>query len=178
MAEEWREIPGTDYSVSSEGRVASRKNGGWKVLRPLTGGAQYYSHVCIYVNGGSVQRTIHTLVAEAFLGPKPTPRHEVNHKNGDRRDPRVENLEWATRSENIRHKFNVLGRVGPRGERQGRSILTEVDVREIRAYCATGKTQAQVASDYGTSQATISDIVTGRSWGWLDSNSRLGKGDG
>lgn len=51
--------------------------------------------------------SIHRLVLNAFVGPPPTEKHECNHKNGIKHDNRAENLEWVTRSENLKHAHLV-----------------------------------------------------------------------
>ena len=52
---------------------------------------------------------LHRLVAEAFIS-NPSGKLEVNHINGNKLDNRAENLEWATRSDNMRHATHVLGK--------------------------------------------------------------------
>ena len=59
------------------------------------------------------KKDVHRLVALAFL-PKPNfPKPQVNHKNGNRGDARLNNLEWVTAAENAAHSFRVLGRKPP-----------------------------------------------------------------
>ncbi len=164
--EEWREIPGTEYEVSSEGRVASRKRVRRKMLKPLLRGFGYFS-ARLYVDAEAHFFLIHRLVAEAFLGPRPTPRHEVNHIDGIRANNHVGNLEWVTRSENLRHRYRVLKHGAPRGEASGVSKVTEVEVREIRTRRAAGERRKSVAADYRISTSNVDAIFSGKTWGWL-----------
>jgi hypothetical protein len=106
MHERWNKIPNTAYWVSDRGNVVSRKGTG-RVLRKFLIGAGYPA-VNLFVGKSNRISQVHRLVAFAFIGPPPTPAHEINHKNGDKSDPRVENLEWVTRAENIRHYWDVL----------------------------------------------------------------------
>ena len=103
MDEEWRDIAGYEgaYQVSSLGRVRSLP--GWhrggRVLKlGLSGrvGNQYYNVVL----HGRYTKSVHVLVAEAFIGPRP-PKTDVCHNNGNRLDNRVENLRYGTRAENM-----------------------------------------------------------------------------
>ena len=59
-------------------------------------------------NGKRRTFRLHRLVADAFIS-NPEGKSQVNHKNGNKQDNRAENLEWATVSENMKHKFSVLG---------------------------------------------------------------------
>jgi len=74
-----------------------------KVLNKLSGKSKYIT-ACLYTNGKMKRCLVHRLVAEAFI-PNPENKPQVNHKNSMRGDNRVENLEWATSSENNKHAY-------------------------------------------------------------------------
>lgn len=100
--EKWKNIddfPG--YQVSDLGRVRSKHSYGWKILIP-TRCDNGYLKVCLVKNQKRYNRTIHRLVATAFI-PNPENKPEVNHKNTNKKDNRVANLEWSTGSENQLH---------------------------------------------------------------------------
>lgn len=100
--ETWRNVrdnPG--YRVSSYGRVKNAHSG--KILSPGRH-RQGYSLVWLSGSDGVHGKTIHRLVAEAFI-PNPDSKPQVNHINGDKADNRVENLEWTTGSENTLHAY-------------------------------------------------------------------------
>lgn len=91
MIEQWRNVPRYEgrYQVSSFGAV--RRVGG-KMLKP-----SYYRGYA-RVSLGNKQRTVHRIVAEAFIGPL-LPGIKVNHKDGNKGNNRIENLEYMTRRE-------------------------------------------------------------------------------
>ena len=116
MIEIWKDIRGYEglYQVSSLGRVKSLakeiliKNGYTRhqeerflALHPNTHG---YLTVGIYKNAKRKHRTIHRLVAEAFL-PNRDKSLEVNHKDGDKINNRVDNLEWCSGYKNLAHAY-------------------------------------------------------------------------
>ena len=167
MNEQWRDIPNTLYSVSDQGRVASQHRGG-RVLKPAPDRGGYPYVVLSDGHGGKRTVKVHQLVAAAFLGPRPTPKHQTNHIDGIKTNNHASNLEWCTPSENQRHRRDVLKHGNnPRGEAHGGAKVTEVEVREILKRCAAGEAQTRVAAAFGICQANVSLIVHGRSWGWL-----------
>ena len=124
MNEIWKAIFGYEdlYSVSNLGRVWSVKSN--KTLSPnkmVTG----YLCVHLYKCGKKSRsvKTIHRLVAQAFL-PNLADCEEVNHINFLRFDNRVENLEWATRKENVRHACAAGHKPDTRKKISGRNLIT------------------------------------------------------
>jgi hypothetical protein len=91
------------YLVSNLGRVRNIRKG-FKLLKkhPHRDG---YRYVYLMICGKKVKRKVYRLVAEAFLGPSPSPSHVVDHKNAKRHDDRLENLQWVTISENNRLSY-------------------------------------------------------------------------
>lgn len=69
-----------------------------------------YHMVLMNIGGKRIFRATHRLIALAFIGDRPTSKHQVNHKNGVRTDNRPENLEYITSRENTLHGYRVNGR--------------------------------------------------------------------
>jgi hypothetical protein len=88
-----------DYGISKEGEVFSFKRN--KVLCPMVE-KNGYKRINLYINGKEHRKSVHRLVAEAFIENKSN-LPEVNHKNEDKTDNRVSNLNWVTHKENINH---------------------------------------------------------------------------
>lgn len=87
-------------------------------------------YLAVFPRGKSVR--VHRLVAIAFV-PNPHGKPHVNHIDGNKKNNRAENLEWATHQENIRHAYDTgLARNGS-GEMAGNAKLTAANVAEIRA---------------------------------------------
>ena len=96
---EIKDFPG--YYITEDGRVFSDKQ---SKLKELKLSKNKYGYLRIVLN--RVSRDIHRLVAKAFI-PNPQNKKEVNHINGIKNDNRLENLEWATSSENRQHAFDT-----------------------------------------------------------------------
>ena len=110
MGEIWKDIPGYEgnYQVSNQGRVRNSRS--QKVLKPKMLRAGYYQYT-LSLQGRSFHRLAHRLVAQAFI-PNPESKPQINHKNGQKTDNRVENIEWCTGRENQLHRYKILGHNG------------------------------------------------------------------
>ena len=92
-----------NYSVTEDGKIINNKFN--RELKPILGNTGYYQ-ISLSNKGESRNLTIHRLVANAYLSNDENKR-EVNHINGIKTDNRLENLEWATSSENRQHAFDT-----------------------------------------------------------------------
>ena len=96
--EEWKQIPNLPYEISSLGKIRNLQG---KVLKTYIQNSGY-EQIKINYQGLHIHKSIHRLVAEAFI-PNPLNKEYVNHIDGNKLNNTVDNLEWCTNSENILH---------------------------------------------------------------------------
>ena len=160
MQEQWRMVYGLEdwYEVSSSGRVRRLKAAcgthTGKIITPVLSTLGYLE-VRFSIRGRQVRKGLHLVVMEAFNGPRP-PDHETNHKDGNKLNCHLDNLEWCTRGDNIRHSFRT-------GLRKANRKLTPdqaVEVRTLRGVTP----QRVLAKRYGISASKICEIQTGQAY--------------
>lgn len=162
---EWRTIKEfPDFEVSNTGQirrvVASR--GGHKFL-PLpyllspSKMKNGYLMVSFWKDGKRYGRTVHRLVAAAFL-PEPKPGQVVAHWDGTRDNNSATNLRWASCSENAldRHRHGTMLRNG--------AVIDPQMVPEIKELRAQGLTYAEISQKYGVHRTTIMRAISGHHW--------------
>ena len=159
---EWRVIKGEEgrYAVSDAGEVMAMNFANLGVpgiLKPNKNRGYFTIQL-----SNRKRRTIHRLVAEAFIGPRPVGM-QINHKNGIKNDNRLSNLEYCTPSENMKHCF-ATGLQSNVGERHSRAKLTDAKIIEIRRMLALGFSQIEIGATMGVSSSAISLISSGKRW--------------
>ena len=171
--EEWKDVPGWEgaYQVSCLGRVKSlartcaTKGGAQRRVPELIMNAKLdkdgYPRITLTRDGIGKTKAVHTLVCEAFIGPRPD-KMQTRHLNGDPADNRIENLVYGTQEENCADK--ILHGTDSRGERQGAAKLTDDDIFEIRRLLEADITGLKIAEMFGVSSGHISRIKLGKKW--------------
>lgn len=180
MVERWQNILGFKgyYAASTYGRVSSLEriivmpNGSTrrlltKLLKPSPGGGvvgRRYMMVSLSKDSMVQTHYVHNLVWSAFNGEVPNGL-EVNHKDGDKTNNRLENLEVGTRKQNMEHALRLgLTRVGLRGSDCYGAVLNEEKVRKIKRWLAQGLSQTWIAKEMGVCKQTITFIKQGVTW--------------
>jgi len=168
MNTEWRDVVGYEgiYKISNRGELRKILINGILGKESGTVGTQGYKVTKLYAYGKKTMRSIHSMVAEAFIGPYPKDK-EINHIDGNKQNNSVENLEYITKTENMNHAIKMGLRWVPKGSACKQSILTESDVAEIRRIAKERGFrcgQKQLANQFGVSERTIQSIIYREHW--------------
>lgn len=140
---------GGTKTIPCEPRRAEHDTGTYFQVRVMRDRVRYYA-------------LAHRLVWRHFVGPIP-PGMTVNHKNGNKQDNRLENLELATHSEQVLHARRVLkrGRLDQHGMRNSMVKLTPEQVQQIRERRSRGETLVSIAEDFSIVMQHVSRIARG-----------------
>jgi HNH endonuclease len=149
------------YEADTEGGIWRHLGGGFfRRLRgtPLNG----YVQVSLSVNGVRTACYAHRLIALTFLGP-PAPGMQVNHRNRNKQDNRLSNLEYKTPKEHSQHTRST-GYRAARGEGHTMSILNNRTVLLIRKAANQHIPPARIARILGVSASAIYHVVARTRW--------------
>lgn len=178
MKEIWKEIElyGRKYEVSNLGQVRTiyqelkRSDGVKYTIKPKILKQRLNKDGYLSVTVGSPNKRtaikVHRIVATAFI-PNPLNKNEVNHIDFNRANNRVDNLEWVTHQENVKHSvknnYDVI-RLSRTGIKNGRSKLTDKDIIEIRKLYDNGMTRMEIAKKFNRGWTTIDHIIKKETW--------------
>lgn len=169
--EKWVDVVGYEgaYEVSSLGRIRTVERKAKvahgfrtvpaKILKPRPHHGGYYC-VTFCVGHKRKYQTFHRAVAEAFI-PNPSGLPEINHINGDKKDNRVENLEWCTRRQNAAHA-SIIGLL-PTGEDHPHARHTRDQALMVAGALLCGVPQSQIMHSLGVSRSLVESISSGES---------------
>ena len=165
----WKFIAGFGerYEVSNFGRV--RVNRIWtsgretqKIKKQRTT-RKGYRTITLYQTPYDVLKSVHRLVAIAFI-PNPDNKPQVNHKDGIKTNNRVDNLEWTTAKENMRHAAKNGLLKPPKGEKSHKAKLKNSQILFIKQLLSENKPHWFIADLFNVCEATISRINRGYNW--------------
>jgi hypothetical protein len=166
----WKDIIGYEnyYQISNYGNVKSLERsfhlGGIrkeKILKFSINTSGYFQ-VTLQKNGEKKNYLVHKLVALHFI-PNPDNKSEINHKDGNKLNNLINNLEWCTRSENALHAFQ-LGLRNNKEEKSPNRKLNIQQVFEIRELLNKKIPHKIIAEKYKVSHHCIANINTKRTW--------------
>lgn len=163
----WKDIKGYEgkYQASSDGRIRNAKG---KVLKTYTDKCGYQL-IGLYKDGKSKTFRVHRIIYETLVGDIPIDL-QINHKDFNRSNNKVSNLEVTTREENVRYSLQNTLRANAYDENgnrisKGNSKINREIAEEIRMIYATEDvTYNDLAKAYGIKRSAIGDVITGKSW--------------
>ena len=151
----------TDYKVTDDGRIFSLKGDNKKELK-LSTLRNGYLYVNLYINGQVFRDTVHRIVARAFI-PNLENKPVVNHKDGNKTNNNVNNLEWSTYQENATHAlYNNL--TTNYGERSPLNKFSEDMIIKVCEMLMEGLQPKEISDIIGLSQSMVIDIKHQKIW--------------
>ncbi len=154
----WADIS-ANYDASSDGHIRNKKTG--KILAEFVGKDGY-----LRTQFDGKTRTVHRVIVMAFI-PAVVGKDFVNHKDGNKQNNSVENLEWCTREENMKHAYSHGLKKPPKGEANGRAKLSYEDVQFIKENYKRGDREygaKALAKKFNVAHQTICAVVSGQNW--------------
>jgi len=163
----WRPVPGYEnlYSASNLGNIrieVTRHNIRAGTHLRQTRDRDGYLTVTLTDTKSPRACRVSLLVLAAFVGPRPAGL-ETNHKDGDRQNNALSNLEYVTKAENIKHAVEVLGS-DRKGINNPSAKLGEPEVLELRRRAATGEPYTTLGKAFGITSVMARKIATGECW--------------
>ena len=157
----WKEAYGfNNYLCNEKGEIYSLLSA--KIMK-THGDKDGYQQLRMTVEKGrAVTVKAHRLIAQTFL-PNPENKPFVNHKNGNKEDNAISNLEWCTAKENNVHARQT-GLLNDYGVNNSRAVCNEETLKEIRTLIAEGKGNTEIEKITGISNKVISNIRRGRNY--------------
>ena len=157
---EYKLIPidcNSKYLISKCGKLFSLTSN--KILKKIKNSDGYLQHG-LTINGKLKMIAIHRLLCLTYLDNKENKTH-VNHKDGNKTNNCLSNLEWCTCKENIQHAYDT-GLKSNKGDKHPRNKLTEAVVLELRKLSKTNKIKySELSIEYGVNPTTISKAIRG-----------------
>lgn len=161
MQEIWKESSVPGYFISNLGRVQGRSG---KIMKSYI--SNNYLQIVVRLKGKNSKSKvlkIHREVAKAFI-PNPNNLPQVNHKDGNKTNNCVSNLEWCTNKENTMHAFKTGLAKNPGGCDTSTHKLTEADIIWIRQHYIPKDSEfgcRNLSKKFNISHSRISEIVRG-----------------
>lgn len=157
----------TKYYVSSFGRIFSfYHRRAIDPPRELSPAVSPYGYLHVSLQTGKVQRTffVHRLVASAFI-ENPEEKPQINHKDGNKQNNAVENLEWATSKENINHAFQNGMHDDSIGEKHYNAVATKRQIENVCLLLSLNKdSKRDIAQKVGVPLHVVENVYSGKSW--------------
>lgn len=155
------------YKISNFGNVKSLNYNRTKSKRIMKPGMSIngYPQLLLHKNGKRRMFKIHRLVALAFI-KNLLNLPQINHKDGNKKNNNVENLEWCNAYQNTHHAYQ-LGLINTIGEKNPNTKIKESDVAFIRKYLNSHKKHGEVtklAKQMGISRQIVSNVKNNYSW--------------
>lgn len=150
----------TSYSIDRQGRVWSHLSTRYMKHQKDKDG---YSVVGLRCDKGKKKaRKVHRLLAQTFI-PNPENKPCVNHKDGDKTNNSLSNLEWCTVKENVQHSYDMGLQIPLRGMSNTNAKLSDWDVRFIR-YWHNKYKLSEIADLFDVSKSLIEKVVYRVGW--------------